>query len=145
MLSDLSWLPKRVGKNSSREEEGISSLCPLIGQCVAESLGGGIDSREEIDLGPLQFSFWFASNDHWLKITIFPFVVLMYTITHTNSNLHMCTTHIANGHFHKRHTKQGSESHQNYWCTNINYVWFEFFDYQGNSLKWLVILESSFI
>ena len=32
------------------EEDGINALCPLIGQCVAESLGGGIDSREKIDL-----------------------------------------------------------------------------------------------
>ena len=33
-------LPKRV-ENSSFEEDGINALCSLIGQCVAESLGGG--------------------------------------------------------------------------------------------------------
>ena len=43
-------LPKRARKNSSREEEGINALCLVICQLVAESLGGGIDSREEIDL-----------------------------------------------------------------------------------------------
>ena len=43
-------LPERARKNSSCEEDGINVLCPLIGQCVAESLGGGIDSREKIDL-----------------------------------------------------------------------------------------------
>ena len=36
------------------EEEGINALCPLIGQCVAELLGRGIDSREKIDLWLLQ-------------------------------------------------------------------------------------------
>ena len=34
--------------------ERVNALCPLIGQCVAESLGGGIDSREKIDLWLLQ-------------------------------------------------------------------------------------------
>ena len=47
-------LPKRARKNSSLEEDGISALCPLIGQCVAESLGGGIRSREKINLWLLQ-------------------------------------------------------------------------------------------
>ena len=35
-------------------EDGINAFCPLIGQCVAESLGRGIDSREKIDLWLLQ-------------------------------------------------------------------------------------------
>ena len=59
-MRGLSWLltwcsltvdrpPKRVRKNSSREEGGICAL-PLIGQCVAKSVGGSIDLREEIDL-----------------------------------------------------------------------------------------------
>ena len=43
-------LRKRARKNSSFDEDGINALCPLIGQCVPESLGGGIDSREKIDL-----------------------------------------------------------------------------------------------
>ena len=43
-------LPKKARKNSSLEEDGINALCPLIGQCVAESLSRGIDSREKIDL-----------------------------------------------------------------------------------------------
>ena len=43
-------LPKKTRKNSSLEEDGINALCPLIGQCVAESLSGGIDSGEKIDL-----------------------------------------------------------------------------------------------
>ena len=42
---------------SSWEEEGSNALFPLIGQCVAESLGGGIDSREKIDLWLLQFIY----------------------------------------------------------------------------------------
>ena len=41
--------PKR-GKNSSFKEDGINAFCPLIGQCMAESLGGSIDSREKIDI-----------------------------------------------------------------------------------------------
>ena len=36
------------------EEEGINALCLMIGRLVAESLGGGIDSRKEIDLWMLQ-------------------------------------------------------------------------------------------
>ena len=36
------------------EEEGINALCLLIGQCVAESLGRGIDWQEKIDLWLLQ-------------------------------------------------------------------------------------------
>ena len=35
---------------------GRWNQCPLIGQWVAESLGGGIDSREKIDLWLLQIS-----------------------------------------------------------------------------------------
>ena len=46
----LDRLPKRARKNSSLEEDGINTLCPLICQCVAESLGGGIDLRKKIDL-----------------------------------------------------------------------------------------------
>ena len=38
---------KELEKNSSSEEEGINAL---IDQCVAGSLGGGIDSQEKIDL-----------------------------------------------------------------------------------------------
>ena len=41
---------KRTRKNSSRKGEGINALLQVIGQWVTESLGGGIDSREEIDL-----------------------------------------------------------------------------------------------
>ena len=37
-------------KNSSLEEDGINAFCPLIGQCVAELLGGGIDLQEKINL-----------------------------------------------------------------------------------------------
>ena len=43
-------LLERARKNSSLEEDAINALCPLIGQCVAESLGGGIVSQEKIDL-----------------------------------------------------------------------------------------------
>ena len=32
-------LPKKTRKNSSLEEDGINALCPLIGPCLAESLG----------------------------------------------------------------------------------------------------------
>ena len=45
---------KRTRKNSSREGEGINALCLAIGRCIAESLGGGIDSRKGIDLWLLQ-------------------------------------------------------------------------------------------
>ena len=41
---------KKARKYSSLEEDGINALYPLIGQCVAESPGGGINSREKIDL-----------------------------------------------------------------------------------------------
>ena len=50
VLSSRPLTTKRTRKNSSRREEGINALCLVIGQLVAESLGGGIDSREEIDL-----------------------------------------------------------------------------------------------
>ena len=50
MLSDLWPLPKRARRKSSGEVDGINSLCPLIGQCEAELLGEGIDSREKINL-----------------------------------------------------------------------------------------------
>ena len=53
-LSVCGRLPKRARKNISWEEDGINAFCPLIGQCVAESLGGGIDSREKLDLWLLQ-------------------------------------------------------------------------------------------
>ena len=35
-------LPKKARKNSSLEEDGINAPCPLIGQCVAGSLGGAL-------------------------------------------------------------------------------------------------------
>ena len=57
-LCSAGRLPKRARKNSSLEEDGINALCPLIGQCVAESLGRGIDSWEKIDLWLLQASTW---------------------------------------------------------------------------------------
>ena len=38
-LSVNGRLLKRTRKNSSLEEDGINALCPLIGQCVAKSLG----------------------------------------------------------------------------------------------------------
>ena len=53
-LSVCCRLPKRARKNSSLEEGGINTLCLLIGQCVAELLGWGIDLREKIDLWLLQ-------------------------------------------------------------------------------------------
>ena len=40
---------KGLEKNTSWEEEGINVLCQLIDQWVTDSLGGGIDSRKEID------------------------------------------------------------------------------------------------
>ena len=46
-------LPKKGYKNSSWEEDGINVLCLLISQCVAKLPGGGIDSREKIDLRKL--------------------------------------------------------------------------------------------
>ena len=41
-------------KNSSRKEKRNQCALSLIGQSIAESLGGGIDSRKEIDLWLLQ-------------------------------------------------------------------------------------------
>ena len=38
----LADIPKGL-ENISLEKDGINTLCPLIGQCVAQSLGGGID------------------------------------------------------------------------------------------------------
>ena len=49
-LCSAGRLQKRARKNSSFEEDGINALCPLISQCVAESIDGDIDSREKIDL-----------------------------------------------------------------------------------------------
>ena len=54
-LSDFIFSTKRDEKNSSWEVEGINALCQLIGQWVTDSLGGGIDSRKEIDLWLLQY------------------------------------------------------------------------------------------
>ena len=56
-LSDFVRSTNRDLKNSSWEEEGINALCQLIGLWVTESLGGGIDSRKEIDLLLLQYNW----------------------------------------------------------------------------------------
>ena len=50
VLSGCPLTTKRTRKNSSREEEGINALCLVIGQLVAKSFGGSIDSRKEINL-----------------------------------------------------------------------------------------------
>ena len=50
----IGWQPRK--KKSSRDEEGINALCQVIDLWVTESLGGGIDSREEIDLWLLHHS-----------------------------------------------------------------------------------------
>ena len=50
VLSVCGRLPKKARKNNSLEEDGINVLCLLIGQCEVELLGGGIDSREKLDL-----------------------------------------------------------------------------------------------
>ena len=41
-LCSADKLLKRTRENSSLEEDGINALCPLIGQCVAESVGGAL-------------------------------------------------------------------------------------------------------
>ena len=48
-----SWLlslPKKAKKKKVLRGRRNQCALPLIGQCVAESLGGSIVSREEIDL-----------------------------------------------------------------------------------------------
>ena len=57
-----SWLSvrrhtKKGTRKNSSWEEGINALYRLIGLWVTESLGGGIDSRKEIDLWLLQVKY----------------------------------------------------------------------------------------
>ena len=54
-------------KNSSWEEEGIIALCQLIGQWVTDSLGGGIDSRKEIDLWLLYIYMYIYESEYGSK------------------------------------------------------------------------------
>ena len=58
----VAYFQKGLEKNSSLEEDGINVLCPLIGLCVAKSLGWSIDSWEKIDLWLLQV-YWFQRKD----------------------------------------------------------------------------------
>ena len=87
VLTVCGWLPKRARKKSSLEEDGINALGPLIGQCVAESLGRGVDSWEKIDLWLLHvnlsiiywyiffmyvfINYWFHSFIHLLFLSIY--------------------------------------------------------------------------
>ena len=57
---------KRTRKNSSREGQGINALCLEIDRCIAESLGGGIDSRKEINLWLLHILIHQGSILAWI-------------------------------------------------------------------------------
>ena len=77
VLSVCGRLPKRARKNSSLEEDGINALCPLVGQCVAETLCGGIDSREKIDLWLLYIYIYIYIGS--MTVYIYPkYIILFY-------------------------------------------------------------------
>ena len=91
-------LPKKARKNSSLEEDGINVLCPLIGQCVAESLGGGIDLQEKIDLWLLQYIYIYIYPfgkgllnmcKNFLSVQCSYIYIYIYTHTHTHTYLYI--------------------------------------------------------